>query len=123
MLGMLFKCVHGMAHQDLQILFPRKMATNHMYVTKLQAHRHHLQLHEERPGTHHALLRRSVFGLTRVWNRLPKDLMATRCVTTFQIFLTALVREACEQGEHEWDHLLSPRPPVIRETIQFEKFW
>jgi len=83
MLGLIFKSVHGRAHDDLQQLFPRKPPATHTYGTKLQSHRHSLQLCENRPGTHHALLRRSVFGLIRVWNRLPKAAVSAPSVNSF----------------------------------------
>ena len=69
MLGLLYKCAHRKTHADLQKLLPRAGPTEHQYETRFQGYKHPLQLEETRPGTHHALLRRSVFGLTRIWNR------------------------------------------------------
>ena len=59
MLGLIFRCVHELAHKDLQQLFPRAIAISNSYETKYQAHRHTLQLKEHREGTKHALLRRA----------------------------------------------------------------
>ena len=121
MLGLLFKCAFGLAHPDLQKLFPRSPGVTHGYTTRLQDGRHSSQLEEGRPGTHHSLLRRSAFGLTRVWNRLPQELIASGSVTSFQKQLTNLARTACRQTDFEWARLLSPRQALIRETVHFER--
>ena len=119
MLGLIFKCAHGLAHDDFQHLFPRSAQVAHQYETKLQQHRHKLQLQEERPGTHHAMLRRSVFGLTRVWNRLPKGVVAEHSVTNFQKALTSIVRTACVEDTRNWELTLSPRKELLPETLYF----
>ena len=121
MLGLIFKCVHGQAHQDLQHLFPLSEMPAHGYPTRLKEHRHEFQLKEDRVGTKHALLRRSVFGLTRVWNRLPREAVAAKTVTDMQKCLTSIVRAACRHGASDWAHLLSPRPVILKETAYMER--
>ena len=123
MLGLLYKCVHKLAHQDLQKLFPRSSAPQHSYRTKFQAHRHPYQLEESRLGTKHALLRRSIFGLTRVWNRMPREVVGADSVTTMQKRATAMVRASCQQGDIYWADLLSPRPLILRESPLFESLY
>ena len=120
MLGLIFKSVHGLAHDDLQQLFPRAGPVVHGYETKLQQNRHNLQLQESRPGTHHALLRRSVFGLTRIWNRLPKDAVSATSVQNFQKMLTGMVRTACHTRNANWESTFSPRPALLPETPHFQ---
>ena len=65
MLGLLYRCVHEIAHPDLQALFPR-CHVSHDYSTRLQDRRHTFQLKEEREGTRNKLLERSMFGLVRI---------------------------------------------------------
>ena len=120
MLGLIYKSVHKTAHNDLQSLFPRSAGPRHSYQTKYQAHRHDMQLVEDRPGTKHALLRRSVFGLTRIWNRLPGAVVHAKTVTECQKALTAMVRAGCRKGLRDWSELLSPRPIILRESPYFE---
>ena len=119
MLGLIFKCVHGKAHKDLQEMFPRSEHVKHQYDTKHQAHRHPLQLVESRPGTHHCLLRRSVFGLTRVWNRLPAKAAEAESVTSVQQMLTAMVRMACRRNDVDLTETLSPRAALLKESSHF----
>ena len=105
MLGLIYKSVRGIAHSDLQELFPRARPRNHRYETKLKSHRHPYQLEEARPGTHHALLRRSIFGLARIWNRLPKEVVGLQDVNNFQITLTQMVRGACRRDIVRWRYI------------------
>ena len=123
MLGLIWKCIRGSAHSDLQQLFPRARPVRHAYGTKLQNHRHSFQLEEERPGTHHALLRRSIFGLARIWNRLPREVIAAENVKNFQISLTQMVRGGCSRKIEKWEHVFSPRPKLLRETQFYEELY
>ena len=50
-----------------------------------------------------------MFGLVRVYNYLPQNVVDTTSVTSFQAALTKLAREACEKGSDDWATLLSPR--------------
>ena len=70
MLGLMFKCAHGMTHRSLQDMCSHNPPTEHSYETKPQAHRHSLKLVRSRPATQHALLRGPVSGFTR---HNPKD--------------------------------------------------
>ena len=121
MLGLIYKCAHKIAHADLQLLFPPMDTTGHGHNTRLQSTQHPLQLKEERPGTKHGLLRRSVFGLTRVWNRLPGDAVMAATVTKLQVFLTELVRTSCHRFDRDWVDLLSPRPILLRGSGYFQQ--
>ena len=115
--------MHEVAHKDLQQLFPRQIAITHSYGTKFQAHRHGLQLKEQREGTKHALLRRSIFGLTRVWNRLPQEVIGADSVTAMQRSLTAMVRTACRVNVFDWAKSLSPRPVLLHEPLHFKRLY
>ena len=121
MLGLIFKCVHGLAHKDLQKLFPRCATQPHGYETRRQSNLHGWQLDEDRPGTKHALLRRSIFGLTRVWNRLPKQAVSSATVSNMQKLLTQYARFSCWQGDTDWAELFSPRPVLLRAPSHFQQ--
>ena len=121
MLGLMFKCAHGQAHEDLRQLFPRHTVVEHSYSTRSICHRHSLQLEEHRPGTKHALLRRSIFGLTRVWNRLPREAVALETTKDFQKILTKYVGMACWRGDVDWADLLSPRPILLQGSAHFRQ--
>ena len=121
MLGLIYKCVHGIAHRDLQELFSRSPPASHSYKTKFQKHRHSLQLVESRPGTHNALLRRSLVGLVRVWNRLPEAVVRANTVSAMQKLLTSMLRVVCRQGGEKWQEMFSPRLVILKEAPFFEQ--
>ena len=108
MLGLIYRVAHGHAHPQLQALFPKSLQT-YAFDTRLRANRHSLQLVEERCGTHHKLIERSVFGLVRVWNRLPQSTVEAQSVTAFQKVLTELVRTRCRLDLPGWEKTLCPR--------------
>ena len=109
MLGLIFRSVSGQAHTDLAALFGPAPPTEHYHRTRRAANQHDRQLQEERPGSHPALMQRSVFGLIRVWNRLPHHVVHSTCVSAFQVSLTELVRERCRAQDGNWHLRLSPR--------------
>ena len=109
MLGLIFRSVSGQAHTDLAALFGPAPPTEHYHRTRRAANQHDRQLQEERPGSHPALMQRSVFGLIRVWNRLPHHVVHSTCVSAFQASLTELVRERCRAQDVNWHLRLSPR--------------
>ena len=120
MLGLIFQCAHETAQHSLRALFPKASSAIHNYKTRFQDYRHTMHLIETREGTHHALLRRSVFGLLRIWNRLPSRVVQAPSVKDFQKMLTDIVRSACRQGHSQWMCVLSPRPVILPETLFFE---
>ena len=93
MLGLIFRSVSGQTHADLAALFDPAPPTEHHHRTRRAANQHDRQLQEDRPGSHPALLQRSVLGLIRVWNRLPHHVVHCACVSAFQGSLTELARE------------------------------
>jgi len=113
MLGLIFRCVSGDAHPELMSLFPAAAPPQHRHYTRRAANQHGRQLQEDRPGTHPALLQRSIFGLIRVWNRLPDHVVLNTEVPMFQRSLTEMVRERCRADDDSWHHLLSPRSFIL----------
>ena len=117
MLGLIFRCVRKNAHPDLCHLFPFALNIAR-HNTRLQENRHRLQLTEYREGSHHKLIERSVFGLVRIWNRLPSPLIEASTVSNFQKGLTELARACCRLNLVDWADTLSPRQLLapVRET-------
>ena len=113
MLGLIFRSVSGQTHADLAALFDPAPPTEHHHRTRRAANQHDRQLQEDRPGSHPALLQRSVFGLIRVWNRLPHHVVHCACVSAFQGSLTELVRERCRAQDENWHLWLSPRRFIL----------
>ena len=114
MLGLIYKCVYKLAHPDLCELFSRCEAA-HVFHTRLQENRHTLQLAEEDQGSRHAFLRRSIFGLVRIWNRLDQSIVELPTVSEFQGGLTELVRCRCRAKNFNWEYTLSPRRVLTSE--------
>ena len=110
MLGLLHKCNLGLAHDLLKALFlPAPATQNPAHLTRSVGKRHGKQLLERCTGKFLETTRRSVFGLVRVYNFLPQNVVETTSVKSLQAALTKLAREACEKGSNNWAELLSPR--------------
>jgi hypothetical protein len=75
MLGLIFKCVKGLAHPSLCSLFPVQDAPLHRYQTRLADARHNFQLRDRTEHISLSSFHRSIFGLVRVWNILPPECM------------------------------------------------
>ncbi len=55
------------------------------------------------------MVKRSVLGLTQVYNLLPARIVACKSVSSFQGALQALLREQAVVERPNWPHLFSPR--------------
>ena len=75
-------------------------ATGHS--TRRQTRLHNRQLHDPADGSHSELLRRSVFGLVRVYNELPQETVDKGTVKTFQQSLQNALKDAARQGSENW---------------------
>ena len=110
MLGLLHKCNLGVAHDQLRALFPpAPLQPRPVHHTRSAGKRHSRQLLERCTGNFLETTRRSAFGLVRVYNLLPQEVVDCASVRTFQTALTSLAREACKTGRDNWETLLSPR--------------
>ena len=117
LLGLLHKCVLGLAHPELCKLFPLTSAPPKRYQTRAAVGTHERQLLNRTQGRHSELLRRSALGLARVYNRLPSGVVANDTVKGFQHDLTCLARESCAKGTYEWYNCFSPRSHVDAEQV------
>ena len=116
MLGVLHKCAHGNAHEDLLRLFPgdsvmqREGAT-----TKSMTKRHSLQLLLRHHGDQRSQFHRSPFGLVTVWDVLPDRIVKKPQVSVFQASVTELVRAASKDNPEDWQWMLSP--PIVSSVL------
>ena len=112
MLGLIFKSVEGNAHPNLIALFPPagpEARSEHR--TRLARRRHSRQLHDRCDGQHQELMNRSIFGLVKVFNLLPQEVVDAPSVGVFQSRLTERARSLCRAGHPGWALHLSPRAP------------
>ena len=111
MLGLLHKVTLRLAHKDFATLFPPS-SYRHQHGTRLAQRRHDKQLYELCDGTQTEQLNRSIFGLTRVYNLLPQDIINTTTIHSFQTLLTRTARNFAHENPHDFDTFFSPRRPT-----------
>ena len=83
MLGLLHRCACGEAPASLCSLVRTNDSTP-AYWTRRARQRHNRQLQEDYPGHYPATIKRSLFSLIRVYNRLPPGVVEPVKVSTFQ---------------------------------------
>ena len=76
--------------------------------------RHAMQLVEWPCGNNLEIMRRSAFGMIRVYNLLPAESVQKHDLKSFQRSLTDLVRDRVTAGDHLWKALLSCRHPIFQ---------
>ena len=103
-LGFLHKIVLGIAHPAIVALFP--MASPSRYSSR----RHSKQFVDQIRAEDTLVLRRSLFGMCSVYNRLPQGYVNVDSVSEFQAMLVSDARVACQSGRVSWQHLFSCRP-------------
>ena len=105
MLGFLHKCVLPGAHPEMETLFPRRLGNGNDGAPR----RLWNKLTFSRRTFHPDLARRSLFGLTYVYNALPEHIVGLNSVQEFQHGLTDLARRKICHGHRDWETFLSPR--------------
>ena len=111
MLGLVHRAVLGKGPTHFERFFKKKAATTVAYRTRAAAGRHDRQLEEVTHLHCPGLLRRSAFGLIRVCNLLPREVVATDSVKEFQRKVQDLVKAHAEGGDENWKRTVSPREP------------
>ena len=114
MLGLLFKIAVGRAHPAFGRFFFRVARPENRYDMRHQYH--HLQLREIVLGSRDAIpgvMQRSLFGLVRIFNRLPKELVDVTSVASFQRGLTQHSRQLCKRGDPRWQLAFTGRPVFL----------
>ena len=106
MLGLLHRRVLGQVSLQLTALFPFQQTPLDRYSTRLASSRHPFQLEE--PRFHTNVFRRSIFGLTVIYNLLPYHVIQAASVKRFQHLLQAALKSAFNIGMISWQSLFSP---------------
>ena len=101
MLGLLYKVAHGLAAPPLQDLFPASQRSLTSFGFGPQPV-HEWQLVDPVEPTHPNIIRRSVFGLIRIFNRLPAHTVAAKSVNHFQKILQRAAKDRAKSGDHTW---------------------
>ena len=106
MLGALWKVAHGKSHKLLREMFPLCEFRPILPNTRGIARRHALRFVDRCDGTQLEQFSRSLFGLVRVWNDLPENLVNISS-TAFQSALSKCARNACKDAADEWPTMYS----------------
>ena len=91
-LGFLHKIQLGKCHDALKQLFPGD-TSNMKYETRTAASRHSMQIYDRCDGTQSDILHRSIFGMVRIYNKLPKQVVEKKTTKAFQRCLTEMARD------------------------------
>ena len=109
MLGLIFKCIKQETHSALCCLFKCEANQEVFHRTRIAALRHDLQLVDVACDARLNVFMRSVFGLVRVWNLLPCEIVHKPSVSSFQTALSQLAKQLREEGSGHWAIRFSPR--------------
>ena len=105
MLGVLWKIAHGRAHKHFCDMFPMCDFQTMRYETRAVARRHSRRFVDRCDGTQLDQLDRSLFGLVKVWNVLPGEIVNSTSVQAFQRKLTICAKRACETESEGWQRM------------------
>ena len=121
LIGLLHRVVLNDVSPQLAELFPPARAWPfNIATTRLQIRRHNRQLRQHAIGTE--TLRRSLFGLVKIYNLLPQQVIDLKSVQSFQSALQhALSLAACRNVRY-WEFLFSPRLRPVRD-IDFQQYF
>lgn len=108
MLGFLHKRVLGRAHPCFNALFP--LASNYI-------RGHSKQLATHAGNFQQLLLKRSLFALAAVYNRLPQDVVDLDDISLFQGALTDFAKYGCSNGRPYWQYTFDPDPDTSNFTF------
>ena len=108
MLGLLHRVVLGEVSEQLRALFPIRPFTTDTTrpTTRLDVRRHKFQFVE--PTFHTDVLKRSIFGLTVVYNLLPSKVVESKSIKSFQSLLQLALRRAAANGIENWQRIFAP---------------
>ena len=106
MLGVLYKVSHGIAPAALAGLFKtygRGALSSHGFVPAERFHSY--ALHDPIEPSHPVIIKRSLFGMVRVYNRLPQALVQLKTTQAFQRGLQQRAKRAATDLLDDW-HLM-----------------
>ena len=105
MLSVLHRIVLGIAPSALSELIPLSTSTLFHYGFKSDQVLHNKQLQDCTGQKSPVMLKRSLFGLVHVYNRLDQDVVNSKTVKLFQSKLYRIIKLACETNP-KWELLL-----------------
>ena len=106
MLGVIHRAAHQDGPPELWKFFRRDFRPT---ARASRRPRHSFQMVEWPHGRNLDIARRSAFGMIRVYNLLPSDVVLNVDLKSFQRALTNLVRDRVEGGDSRWKVTLSCR--------------
>ena len=109
MSGFLHKRMLGDTHGDICSLLPLSLEPEARRFIRFRSDRPSRLFQETFDGTHPALIRRSIFGLTGVYNKLPQHIVDSESCNEFQHHLNVYAKDRCRAGALEWRMIYSPR--------------
>ena len=109
MLGIIHRAVLGRGPpQFRKFIFPEAFPERHVQ-TRLSTRSHARRVHEYLDGCQLEIAKRSMLGLTSVYNMLPEQVVAADSVSLMQQRVQEVVRRS--SGADGWEAVLSPRHP------------
>ena len=108
-LGLIHRTVLGRGPSHFKQWFFPTRKVQHSYYTRTQSNLHSKQLHDYLDGNHNELVRRSLLGLPKVYNRLPQSVVNAKSVSSFQTQLQHVVKEQLKKGKERWEQCLNLR--------------
>ena len=102
MLGLLYKVSRGVAPMAIQKLFSMNPCSLHNHGFAPLDSRHQYQIHDPVEVGHPAIIRRSIFGLIRIFNKLTADLVEAKSVRIFQRSLQRLALNDAKTEKEGW---------------------
>ena len=109
LLGFLHRVRLGLAPAHLARLFPLDFTDLRRSVRQA---RHDHRFLVDTSGCQLEIFKRSVFGLTRIYNILPERIVVLSSVSAFQSGLQGIIKRAASENFPHWEALLSPRIPL-----------
>ena len=109
LLGLLHKIVLGQAPAPIEHLFSRKTSNLRDFGIDSGVSRHDRQLHDPIEPGHSPMIRRSVFGMIRIYNSLPQRTVSLQSVKSFQRALQKRARDSATDATVDWQLMFSPR--------------
>ena len=109
MLGLLHKVSLGAAAQPIQNMFAPRRGSLDCFGIGSTFPRHCRQLHDPVAFFHAPIIHRSIFGLIKVYNQLPFDVLDSKTPKHFQHHLQRSAKNAARAGQQSWQLMFSAR--------------
>ena len=107
MLGLLFKVSSGIAPAPIAKMFRPHTGSLTAYGFTANAQFHSKAIHDPVESGHPVIIKRSIFGLIRVFNRLPQECVNAKTTSQFQHWLQSCAKNAAKHGKPNWQLMFS----------------